>query len=95
MPNVKLLVSGKELTLDSEYSLGDKAVLYLMEGDIDSVVMGGHFENNILEINVVVDDKIYEKLKYEEDRILDITELYLGVNGKSCKDWTYEGFKLI
>lgn len=95
MSKVKIKLSDDNIKKDSEISLGDKIKLYLMEGDLESDVLSYTVSGNIVDIEVEIPKDVYERLEFEEDRILDVVDLDMLIDGNKTLYWTYEDCDLM
>lgn len=95
MLKVRITLSEDSITSNSKVILGDNIKLYLMEGDVNVPILSSRLNNNLLEVDVEVDKELYDRLKFEDDRILDIVDLDMTVDGTQTLYWTYQGSSLI
>lgn len=95
MSKVRITLSEDNIKSNSKVMLGDNIKLYLMEGDVNVPILSSRLNNNLLEVDVEVDKELYDRLKFEDDRILDIVDLDMTVDGTQTLYWTYQGSSLI
>lgn len=95
MSKVRITLSEDNIKNNSKVMLGDNIKLYLMEGDVNVPILSSRLNNNLLEVDVEVDKELYDRLKFEDDRILDIVDLDMTVDGTQTLYWTYQGSSLI